>query len=175
MVAGRLEQAWEGQMAGQLKFEEFVEQERTRLDEAREAALQRVKEAKAELKAIDDERRAIAAYEAAKAGKEVTIGGRATRAVKPGGEAPTRKRDTGRQKRVLKFLRDNLPEGGSRAKILAEMNITGEKKKKAEAAVSQALAALAKAGKIAHEGKGRGSKYVPLTGDDTLPLHSGDF
>jgi hypothetical protein len=151
-------------------FGQFVEKERQRLGKARDEALRKVREAEAALEEIDRELAAIKAYEAAKAEKTVPVEsrGRARRAV-----AARRKRPRARREEVLSFLRKHFPEGGSRAEILAEMNITGNKKE--EGAVSQALSALAKAGDIVHEGKGRGSKYAPLTGDQTPSLHEGDF
>lgn len=157
-------------------FEQFVEKERERLGKARDEALQKVHEAEARLQEIDRELEAIKAYAAAKAGKTVTIDGkgrnvhegRATRAA-----GTRRRRPRARRAEVLSFLHKHFPEGGSRAEILAEMNITGDRKE--EGAVSQALSALAKAGELVREGKGRGSKYVPLTGDKTPPLHEGDF
>lgn len=151
-------------------FEQFVEKERARLGKARDEALAKVHEAEAALREIDRELEAIKAYEAAKAGKTVTIEGRARAARAGGGGRAARGQ---RRQEVLEFLRKEFPEGASRAEILAEMNITGEKKE--EAAVSQALSALAKSGELVHEGKGRGSKYVPLSPDGTPPLHGGDF
>ncbi len=127
------------------KFEKMIEAERERLTTALADCNERKAAIDAEIAGIQQEMKAVAAYEAAKTGKPVT--------------ASTGKRRTGIRDEVLAKVKAH-PEGIARAPLLEEMGVKGDKS--GEQSVSNALAALKKAGII--------------TADDgvyTMALHSG--
>ncbi len=114
-------------------FEMFVEQERTRLKKEKEELINQRTQIDEKLANIDREMHAIAAYEAAKAGKLAS----------PKGTRRTRR--SGIREAVLATIRQN-PNGMSRAEILAAHDAKGDKS--TEQSISNALAALKKQGAI---------------------------
>ena len=124
-------------------FETFIKKERDRLSKLREDVLSRKAQCDQELADIDKELTAISAYEAAKAGKAPRTTG-----------AGTRKRRTGQRDAVLAEVKKHA-DGISRADLLKAMGVKGDKS--AEGSVSNALAALKKAGTIG----AKDGKYLP--------------
>jgi hypothetical protein len=60
-------------------------------------------------------------------------------------------RKSGRRREILDFIRDKLGGSTTRSELLAEMNITGDKKEEGNA--SNALSALTKQGHLIKEGR----------------------
>lgn len=121
-------------MAKSDTFGEFVEKERTRLNDARKDALSRRAAIDDEVTAIDRELTAIAAYEAAKTGKKTT-GTRTPRA-------------TGRRDELLSVI-GSARGGLTRGEILEKMGLKGNKS--GEQSVSNALNSLKKQGKLSQQ------------------------
>ena len=113
-------------------FETFIAKERERLMKHRADALSRKAEIDTELSEIDREMIAIQAYEDAKRGKPA--------------RAPRAAGRRGSKREALLALIKNSPAGISRADILTQMDVKGDKK--GEQSVSNALSALKKAGAI---------------------------
>ena len=128
----------------QQTFETFIEQERTRLTQAREDALAKKQEAEDQLAAIDTEFGAIAAYEAAKKGKPASAGAEKKR------RAP---RQSGKRNEILKLVQQ-YPDGVTAGELKDKLGIRGNKQ--GEQSVSNALSALKKAGQLTLEG----GKYI---------------
>lgn len=117
------------------KFQEFVEKERARLNDAREELLGQRSEIDAKIAELDVEMNAVLAYERAKTGKP----------------APKRSGRRGIRNDVLLVVQKH-PAGIKRAAILDEMSAKGDKAK--ETSVSNALAALKKQGHITSDASG---------------------
>jgi hypothetical protein len=114
-------------------FQELINKERDRLTKQREDALARRAKIDDELKSIDRELAAIAAYEAARSAK--------TAKRKPGARAARGTVQTS----VLEIIQ-KVPQGIARGDIVATMG-TGATKA-SEQSISNALSALKKAGRI---------------------------
>ena len=120
----------EGLMA-EPTFEQFVAKERQRLTKAREDALAKRVEIEASITAIDTELSAIDAYEAAKHGRPARRRKRCTR-------------HSGRREEVLAAVKQHR-QGITRGELLEFMST---KEKSSAQSVSNALAALKRAGTI---------------------------
>src|SRR3954454_2623001 len=139
-------------------FESFVQQERERLSNAREEAQGRLRAAREELAAIDQEERAIEAYERVKQG-----GSQAPRTQRGQGasSAPSQRQRAPRGERpaqILDIIRTNpgIDTGG----ICEKLGITDDK---GVGAIRAAIFQLSKKGQIEKEGKGR---YIIAEGGD---------
>jgi hypothetical protein len=122
-------------------FEDFVAKERERLHKAREAALAKLAEAQAEMGKIDVELSAIDAYVKAKQVKPLAIATpRATGTRKP--------RETGKRAEVLATITSS--DGMTRAEVLEHFRAT---EKSQQQSISNALAALKKAGQLIQDGR----------------------
>jgi len=120
---------------------DVILRDRERLRKEREAIFTQQQELEQKLETINNEMRAIDAYEAAKAGKQA--------APRQHRKSPGSRR-TGIRDDVLKVLSDN-PDGLSRGDILEKMGVKDDKS--ATASVSQALTALSKASKVTKDGR----------------------
>ena len=125
-------------------FQDYITRERERLHSEREAIFNQQHELEGKVAAINNEMRAIDAYEAAKSGKPV-----ATR--QTGRRAP-RARSGSKREQLLAVIRDG--NGLSRGEILEKMGLKGNKS--GEMSVSNALTALTKANQVSR----REGKYV---------------
>ena len=125
-------------------LEQTIARERENLTAKRKAILDQQKELVKQLAEIDREFTAVAAYEAAKKGKSITIG-RATGSRAPRGQ---------RQQQIIDILNKH-PTGIRRADILATLGVKGDKS--GEQSVSNALNNMRKAGKITSAD----GKYLP--------------
>jgi hypothetical protein len=134
-------------MAKAETFGSFIMQERTRLQKARDQALQKQADVDRELQGIESELAAIAAYEQAKGGKP----GKRTPAKRTA--APRARRGEKRQA-VLGVVQQH-PDGLTRGEILTLMGVKGNKS--GEQSVSNALMALTKQNQLGR----REGKYVP--------------
>jgi len=112
-------------------FATFVAKERDRLATARADLMKQIDKLNKDIAKIDQEFEAIAAYEAAKSGKPVA---KATRSA----------RRSGVRDEVLAAIKS--AGSANRADLLVQLNAKGDKA--AEQSVSNALAALKKAGTI---------------------------
>ena len=132
-------------------FESFVQQERERLSKAREEAQGRLKAAQEELAAIDQEEKAIEAYERIKQGRgaQRAASSPSQRQRAPRGERPAQ---------ILDIIRTNpgIDTGG----ICEKLGITDDK---GVGAIRAAIFQLSKKGQIEKEGKGR---YIMAEGGD---------
>lgn len=124
----------------QQTFEIFIEQERTRLAQAKEDALAKKKEAEDALAAIGTELSAIAAYEAAKNGKPARADTERRQ------RAP---RQSGKRNEIFKLVQE-YPDGVTRGELVEKLAVKGNKQ--GEQSLSNALAALKKTGKLIQEG-----------------------
>ncbi|HEX3861268.1 MAG TPA: hypothetical protein VHY35_06200 [Stellaceae bacterium] len=120
-------------------FADFITRERDRLSAERAEIFTQQQELEGKLTALNNEMRAIDAYETAKSGKAA---------------APTRRASTGRQTRrgsKREELIKIIAEGGglSRGQILERMNLKGDKA--GEMSVSNALTALTKGNQVRRE------------------------
>ncbi len=124
-------------------FADFITRERERLHAEREAIFNQQHELEQKLAAINNEMRAIDAYEAAKSGK-----------APPATRAGTG-RGGGRRGSKREQLLEVIKSGGglSRGEILEKMRLKGDKA--GEMSVSNALTALTKANQVAR----RDGKY----------------
>ncbi len=125
-------------------FATFIERERARLNAAREAVFTQQHELEGKLTAINNEMRAIDAYEAAKTGKAVTS--RQTRQSRQ-----PRARSGSKREQLLNVIRNG--GGLARGEILEKMGLKGNKS--GEMSVSNALTALTKANQVSR----RDGKY----------------
>jgi len=119
-------------------FETFIEKERARLDKEREDITAKRAALDEQLTKIDQELQAISAYEAAKHGKPVQI-------TTPKQTGTRRPRRSGVRDAVLQTIHQH-PDGINRAQLLDIHDAKGNKS--AEQSISNALAALKKAGAI---------------------------
>jgi hypothetical protein len=125
-------------------FQDFITRERQRLHAEREALFSQQHDLAQKLLAINNELRAIDAYEAAKSGKPA-----ATRST--GGRRTSAARSGSKREGILRVIKD-YPGGLARAEILEKMGLKGDKK--GEMSVSNALTALTKGNQVArHDGK----------------------
>lgn len=115
------------------EFEDFVRKEREELSRKRDELLRERDDIDRRVQEIDREFEAVDAYERVKTGKAA---GRTT-----GGS----RRRTGIRQNVLDVVRRN-PGGISRAQILQEMRVKGDKR--AEQSISNALSNLKKQGAV---------------------------
>jgi hypothetical protein len=120
---------------------DFLARDRERLTKEREAIFSQQHELEQKLGEINNEMRAIDAYEAAKNGKQA--------APRQQPKSPGSRR-TGIRDDVLKVVSDN-PDGLTRDGVLLKMGIKGDKS--ATASVSQALTALSKTNKVSKDGR----------------------
>jgi hypothetical protein len=127
-------------------FQEFITRERERLHAEREQIFNQQHELEQKLMAINNEMRAIDAYEAAKTGKTPV------RQVGAGRGQPRARRGSKREQ-LLQLIRQN-PDGLARKDILERMGLKGNKS--GEMSVSNALTALTKADQVAR----RDGRYV---------------
>ena len=119
---------------------DVIAKDRERLNQEREAIFTAQQELEQKLAAINNEMRAIDAYEAAKTGKAIPIRGTATR--RSTGTRRGSKRDD-----LLKVIREG--NGLSRGEILEKMGLKGNKQ--GEMSVSNALTALTKGNQVRRE------------------------
>jgi hypothetical protein len=126
-------------------FSAFITRDRERLRAEREAIFTQQHELEGKLASINNEMRAIDAYEAAKSGKSASV--RSTRTT----GAPQRGRRGSKREAILAVIGEN-PDGLTRGEILEKMGFKGDKN--SEMSVSNALTALTKASQVArHDGK----------------------
>ncbi len=124
-------------------FADFIAKDRTRLQAEREAIFNQQHELEQKLAAINNETRAIDAYEAAKSGKAVARTGNPRRSV---GERRGSKREG-----ILQAIK-NAAGGLTRGELLTALGLKGDKS--GEMSVSNALTALTKASQVVRrEGK----------------------
>src|SRR5260370_22654457 len=116
-------------------FQDFITRDRERLHNEREAIFNQQHELEAKLAAINNEMRAIDAYEAAKSGKAIPIRGTTTRRA-------SGTRSGSKREQLLQIITGG--GGLSRGEILEKMGLKGNKS--GEMSVSNALTALTKAG-----------------------------
>ena len=121
------------------KFAKMIEQERERLTKALGDCNERKAAIDAEIAGIQQEIKAVAAYEAAMPGKPVAT---------TTGKRRTGKRRTGIRDEVLAKVKAHR-KGVARAPLLEEMGVKGDKS--GEKSVSNALTKLKKAGIITAE------------------------
>ena len=126
-------------------FQDFITRDRERLHAEHEAIFNQQHELESKLAAINNELRAIDAYEAAKSGKAAPA--RQSRASR----AP-RARSGSKREQLLQVIKDG--HGLTRGEILEKMGLKGDKS--GEMSVSNALTALTKANQVAR----RDGKYV---------------
>lgn len=135
-------------MAQQQTFEAFIAQERERLGKNRETFEARLRDAQAELEKIDNELRAIDAYERVKKG-EPEPQAKKERAPR----APSQGRRGGKREALIELLKDN-PDGLTRGEILEKMGLKDDKA--GAMSVSNALTNMVKANQVGRNDK----KYV---------------
>ena len=126
-----------------MNFADFIARERERLHGEREQVFTAQQELESKLAAINNELRAIDAYEAAKTGKTAAPARQAR-----GGAARTTERRGSRREGLLALIRQNVA-GLSRGEILEKMGLKGNKS--GEMSVSNALTALTKAGQVSRQ------------------------
>ncbi len=124
-------------------FQDFIARDRERLHAEREAIFTQQHDLEQKLAAINNEMRAIDAYEAAKAGKAAPARQTSTR------RAP-RARSGSKREQLLQVI--TAGGGLTRGEILEKMDLKGDKA--GEMSVSNALTALTKSNQVArHDGK----------------------
>lgn len=135
-------------MSDQKTFAAFAQSERNRLAKEREKLQKKQDEVQEQIDKVDAELRAIDAYEAVKSGKPV-----------PGTTAGSRRTGTRRSgiRDDVQKLISTTAGGLTRGELLQRKGIESDDKSGAQA-ISNALAALKKAGKIK---QGDGGKYLP--------------
>lgn len=125
-------------------FQDLIEKERERLTKLSEEYQAQIADLETKLAEIEKEMRAITAYEAAKQDKPT----RATRSTKASGRAPR-----GSKREEILAVIQKTP-GITRGEIIDTLGVKGQKGQ--EQGVSNALAAMKKAGAItAEDGKYR--------------------
>jgi hypothetical protein len=128
-------------------FQDFIARDRERLQKEREAIFTQQHELEQKLAAINNEMRAIDAYEAAKTSKAIPIRGTTTR------RASGTRRGSKREQ-LLRVIKDGA--GLTRGEILEKMGLKGDKS--GEMSVSNALTALTKTNQVRRED----GKYVAV-------------
>ena len=126
-------------------FQDFIARDRQRLQAEREAIFNQQHELEQKLAAINNEMRAIDAYEAAKSGKAMP-------ARQTGGRRAPRARSGSKREQLLQVIKGG--NGLTRGEILEKMGLKGNKS--GEMSVSNALTALTKANQVAR----RDGRYV---------------
>ena len=160
-----------------MDFRTYVAQEKKRLTQQRKDAEKRVSSLEselqalvAELKNIDNEMEAIQAYETAKASVPAPARRRAPKA-DAGARAPVkptrRRRKASRRAEIVAAIASFGEAGAGRAEIIETLNVKGDKS--AEQSVSNALAALKKAGEVGHQD----GKYVAQAAESSVPGSEG--
>src|SRR6266496_1128475 len=131
-------------------FADFMARERERLHGEREQVFSQQQELETKLDAINNELRAIDAYEAAKSGKVTAPGGSRSGARQARGGAGRRTvvRRGSRRGALLALIRENAA-GLTRGEILERMGLKGNKA--GEMSVSNALTALIKANQVSRQ------------------------
>ena len=130
-------------------FQDFIARDRERLHGEREAIFAQQRELETKLAAINNELKAIDAYEAAKTGKPTLAApGRRRNA---GAPAPSRR--SSKRAGILAVLGDN-PHGLTRGEILDKLGLKGNKA--GEMSVSNALTALTKSDQVVR----RDGRYI---------------
>ena len=129
-------------------FADFIIRDRERLHAEREQIVNQQHELEGKLAAINNEMRAIDAYEAAKAGK-APAPARQPRSTRARPQAPR----GSRREALMQVIKDN-PSGLTRGEILERMGLKGNKS--GEMSVSNALTALTKANQVTR----RDGRYV---------------
>jgi hypothetical protein len=129
-------------------FATFIERERERLNKEHEEISNQQHELKGKLDAVNRERAAIDAYEAAKSGKPLTTAKKARTPRSPAQGRRGSKRDA-----LMQTIRQN-PDGLTRGEILEKMGLKGDKS--GEMSISNALTALTKANQVSR----RDGKYT---------------
>ena len=127
-------------------FQDFITRDRERLHAEREAIFAQQHELEGKLAAINNELKAIDAYEAAKSGKAAPAA-RQTRAART-----SRARSGSKREQLLQVIKDS--HGLTCGEILDKMGLKGNKT--GEMSVSNALTALTKANQVAR----RDGRYV---------------
>jgi hypothetical protein len=122
-------------------FETFIASERERLNKEREAIFNQQHELEGKLAAINNEMRAIDAYEAAKSGKAASTRQTGTRRV-------PQRRSGSKREELLRVITEG--NGLARGEILEKMGLKGNKA--GEMSVSNALTALTKANQVRRDG-----------------------
>jgi hypothetical protein len=129
-------------------FADFIARDRERLHAERDQIFSQQHELEGKLAAINNEMRAIDAYEAAKTGK-APAAARQPRGPRARPQTPRgSKRDA-----LMQVISDN-PSGLTRGEILERMSLKGDKS--GEMSVSNALTALTKANQVSR----RDGRYV---------------
>ena len=136
-------------------FTSFIEEERARIKEAIKAAKAKRQEAEQELAQLEAEVAAIAAYDAARKGKKVSAEPRAPRGRR------------GEKREAILALIAEHPDGMTRGELIVAMNAHDDKA--ASQSISNALAALKKAGHVTQEGK----KYLVREEKQSIPSYGG--
>ena len=126
-------------MDTQTTFASLMAEERTRIQGAIKEAKAKRQEAEREIAQLEAQNAAILAYDAALKGK----------ATPKEPSAPRGRR--GEKREAIRDLIAQHPDGMTRADVLTAMNAHGDKA--AEQSISNALAALKKAGRLTQEGK----------------------
>jgi hypothetical protein len=129
-------------------FADFIIRDRERLHAEREQIVNQQHELEGKLAAINNEMRAIDAYEAAKAGK-APAPARQPRSARARPQAPR----GSKREALMQVIKDN-PSGLTRGEILDRMGLKGDKS--GEMSVSNALTALTKANQVTR----REGRYV---------------
>ena len=120
-------------------FKAFISNERKRLTTRRNDVLKRKAALDDELAQIENEFKAIAAYEGAKTGKA----------------AGTRKRRTGRRAEILDAVKKH-PKGIGRGDLIKFFGVTGNKSD--QQSIDNALTGLKKTGRVDH----KDGKYIAV-------------
>jgi hypothetical protein len=136
-----------------VNFQDYIKNERKRLNNERRALVAQQREVEKKLAGIDRELAAIGAYETAKTGKAAKPATPAPRKVRAGRRAPAGTRRGSRRESILKLLAENST-GLSRGELLEKMGLKGDKS--GEMSVSNALTALTKGKQVAR----KDGKYV---------------
>jgi hypothetical protein len=122
-------------------FADFIARDRARLHAEREAIFTQLQELETKLTAINNEMRAIDAYEAAKSGKAAPARATTSR------RAPQSRKGS-RREELLNVIKSG--DGLSRGEILEKMGLKGDKS--GEMSVSNALTALTKGNLVRRDG-----------------------
>ena len=122
-------------------FESFVQQERDRLNGERESIFNQQNELQQKLDSINNEMRAIEAYESAKKGKQAAQPRQQRR-------GPSQGRRGSKREQLIKLIGES-PNGLTRGEILEKMGLKGDKS--GEMSVSNALTALSKANQVSRK------------------------
>ena len=135
-------------------FQEYIKNERKRLNNERRALVAQQRDVEKKLADIDRELGAIGAYETAKTRKPAKAEtARAPRKTRASRKAASTGRRGSRREPILKLISET-PSGLSRGEILERMGLKGDKS--GTMSVSNALTALTKSNQVARQD----GKYV---------------